>query len=60
MDRVWTPELMGSGSSFYADFSVYDYLIASENSLGLPGFELVWKGRKLGLYRRLDVLVAGK
>jgi hypothetical protein len=60
MDRVWTPELMGSGSSFYADFSVYDYLIASENSLGPPGFELIWKGRKLRLYRRLDVLVAGK
>ncbi|BER93130.1 hypothetical protein QBE54_01195 [Thermatribacter velox] len=56
MDRVWTPELRNPNNSFYADFANYDYLITSENSLGLPGFELAWKGRELRLYRRLDVL----
>jgi len=56
MDKVWTPEHLSYDASFYSDFSSYDCLITSENSLGFPGFELVWRGKELELYQKADTL----
>ncbi|MCD6156563.1 MAG: hypothetical protein J7J32_05940 [Candidatus Atribacteria bacterium] len=60
MDRVWTPEHLSYDASFYSDFSSYDCLITSENSLGFPGFELVWRGKELRLYQKTGALTARK